>query len=183
MKGFFTIAALLLSGSAFAGGGFSQGDTVEVLRYRGSVYAVCMGVGGMNRHVNCSANGYSNNAEDQFVFDQKVVADKVEFVAHHEDGSTRKKNADFDSGTGRSEYVNLAVSGFLRKPLLDYGNNQISYTLKNGKDRVAAGVFEMKKRMGPTINCYPRTIYFHMPSDCQNDGIVCNEYFRQAYCD
>lgn len=181
MKLMTLLLSLIFPNLSFASGGFSNGHRVGSTFYRGQANVVCTGGFG-GQVIYCNGVDFTPSSHDRFIFSKKTTAKKVELSARHEDGSSVKKSVKFDANKNESGWVNLTTLTLFQKPLLEYGFNRVSYELKNGDKSLGKGAFNVEFISLGTKTCAPSTVFVHNYNDCQNEALICDQYFNQASC-
>ena len=189
MKKYALLGLLITAFSAHADTGLKNGNNVSSVYIQGEIAVQCQVNPGTttpgNAMFRCEDDILLPSEYDYFVGPQRIQSDQVTLVATHDDGSTRTKTVGYDSAKGQStEQINLWISTLLQRPLLNPGNNTIDYTITY-KDKITGrGQFKVTVKDGGTKTC-KRTGFFWSinPSDCQNGGSLCDQYFRDNnYC-
>lgn len=177
----------ILLGAYAHSAGFTIGNELTVTHLRGEVAVTCIGPRGERDYNRFQCDGEVVSPRTHSTFQMTpngVVADKVELVAHHEDGSTRAKEEGFDYVKGASkESFNLWIYDIFRRPLLQWGRNTIQYNLKRRGHIVHSGDFEAYVVAGETRVCPRADTTSYEMRDCQMASRVCNDYFAHFnYC-
>lgn len=172
----------LLSSVSYAEVGFSNGNDVSIVYLSGSVTYLCPNYAGHpNNQAHYSCSGYLANpgTHDYFVTDKVLDANKVTLTATHADGSTRTKDAAFDANkSASSTRFNLITSTLFQRPLLNMGENKISYTITNGNQVTESGSFISHVTNSGNRTCAPRTLMAHTNDYCKNITLACDNYFE-----
>lgn len=121
---------------------------------------------------------------DYFYGPKGIKADTVQLTAVHQDGSQRTKSESYKSDLGRSKgRFNLWITSLTQRPLLDYGQNQITYKLFAGDKVVEQGMFIVEVIVGPSLRCPDRHYYENGPVNCNTPSVLCDRYFYENnYC-
>ena len=178
-------ATLIFSSSlCFAEIGFKAGNTITWDNYQGTVTIRCNeGRGFSTNTYQCSGYVYSPGTHDYFVGPLGVKADEVELVSHRSDGKVITKDSDYDSKTFQSKSTfNLVISTLFQKPLLDDGENVITYRLFKSGMLMNQGEFIADLVHGKDYQCSPDFVFGNNEFDCNSQATACDLYFRQARC-
>lgn len=182
------ISALALVGAqtANAQAGFKNGNTFDYKSAVGDVSVHCPNTGGglpggpsgpTFANYRCYGYSFSPGDTDYFV-GPKVNADEVELVAIRADGSRRSKKSEYESAKGQSkDTFNLWIETLFQKPLLKMGRNDVTWTLKRSGRTVQTGSFIAEVFDRGNLRCPAASETSWDPSDCQNSGRVCSDYF------
>ena len=184
------IAIFLTSFSSFAQVGFKNGNSRTSLLSQGYITINCSGSGNVGSgpgigSFTCQEAILLQGEYDYFIGPSGVDADKVTLTAIHEDGSQRSKTSQYngEKGTSKDDF-NLWISTLFQRPLLDYGENTIAYTLTKDGKSILQGVFKVTVADGGKSVCTNRGFYYSSDNmDCQNGGTYCSHFFRENnYC-
>jgi hypothetical protein len=166
--------------------GFKIGNKFEYKSAVGDVSVHCPNTGGSlpggpsgPTFANYRCYGYSLTPGDADYFvGPKVNADEVELVAVRADGSKRSKTSEYESAKGQSkDTFNLWIETLFQKPLLKMGRNDVTWTLKRSGRAVQTGSFIAEVFDRGDLRCPAASETSWDPSDCQNSGRICNDYF------
>lgn len=166
--------------------GFKSGNKFEYKSAVGDVSVHCPNTGGSlpggpsgPTFANYRCYGYSLTPGDADYFvGPKVNADEVELVAVRADGSKRSKTSEYDSAKGQSkDTFNLWIETLFQKPLLKMGRNDVTWNLKRGGRTVQTGSFIAEVFDRGDLRCPAASETSWDPSDCQNSGRICSDYF------
>ena len=110
-------------------------------------------------------------------------ADEFELVSVHADGSTNKKSGRFDAVEGKSRsWVNLWIDTITQNPLLEVGENKITFSLTRKGVVKESGQFSSQVTWVGERRC-PARSYFGQDGDCSNAYRFCDKFFReQSLC-
>lgn len=180
------LSAILLSLSVSAQErpvGFKSGNFFESQRILGDLRVSCVHPAGFRetRFYNCSME-ILNPIEMTYFVGPVVDADEVRLTALHTDGSQKSKTNKYDGKQGVSKSrFNLWVKTLTQSPLLDLGENRISYELTKKDKLVAQGEFVAQvDRVQPA---YCRAASYSDSGQCADSYTYCSRYFRdQNYC-
>lgn len=182
----FGILLLCMVGKAEVG--FNAGNQRTAVLSRGEIHVYCPGdrFGGPSSRIHiCQREVMVEGEHDYFIGPRGIKADEVVLTARHQDGSSRTKKVAYDGTKGRSaKAVNLWILTLLQKPLLDAGENRVSYTLMKSGQTVTTGQFVASVRDGGRKICSRRGYYTgHNSNDCNNVESFCSRYFYENnYC-
>lgn len=130
---------------------------------------------------NCHHQYLEPNTWVKFYNRTGVIADKVKITSFHEDGSERKKESKFDFEKGESkDKFNLWVLTLLQRPLLEYGNNLIEFSMLYENKSVQRGNFEVIVDYGKALVCPSKSYYSNNSDDCRYSNRLCNRYFSES---
>ncbi|MCB0363973.1 MAG: hypothetical protein H6624_13145 [Bdellovibrionaceae bacterium] len=178
--------AVFVSPLAFAGAGFSGGDTFESIDLVADITISCQeGVQRDFRSITCVENILNPGEYTYFVGPDGVTGDQVEVRATWEDGSIHEKSGSYNNQKGRTDKpFNLWISTLLQRPLLDMGKNDITWVMKGDGELVAAGNFSVQVNDGGQRAC-PRGYYTSSRlNDCRFPSDTCWRHFRAYnYCE
>lgn len=121
---------------------------------------------------------------DYFYGPKGIKADTIQLTAVHQDGSRRTKSESYKSDLGRSKgRFNLWIVSLTQRPLLEFGQNQITYKLLSGDQVADQGTFVVEVIAGPSLRC-PNSHYFeNIPGNCNTPSVLCDRYFYENnYC-
>jgi hypothetical protein len=167
--------------------GFQNGSEITVSNVSGWARIECRDYYGRPfwRDLNCSGQVMNPDVYDYFIYqDAPKDADRVELTCTRENGETANQSTGFDAAKGISKSsFNLLISTVFQRPLLDFGKNSISYSLKKGKDEITQGSFEVNVTYLGENRCNPDTMWDNGNFYCNNPNIACHDYFqRQNWC-
>ncbi|MDZ4083710.1 MAG: hypothetical protein U1E10_12285 [Bdellovibrionales bacterium] len=166
--------------------GFKNGNKFEYKSAVGDVSVHCPNTGGSlpggpsgPTFANYRCYGYSLTPGDADYFvGPKVNADEVELIAVRADGSKRSKTGEYESAKGQSkDTFNLWIETLFQKPLLKMGRNDVTWNLKRGGRTVQTGSFIAEVFDRGDLRCPAASETSWDPSDCQNSGRICSDYF------
>ncbi len=104
---------------------------------------------------------------------------RVELTNQKQNGKTVRKKSQWDASNNRSEKkINLWVETLLQNPLLEMGDNQISYELWVDQTSVETGVVNVKVNDGGLRQCQD---YSETTSDqnlCDSPSQACRRFFQ-----
>lgn len=121
-----------------------------------------------------------------FDAEKGLGADEVLITSQRADGKTVEKQSAYNSETGRSEKrINLWIATLLQNPILDVGNNVVSYQLLSGGEVKASGQFDVKVEVAPEKQCPNGREQSFALRDCTfPNNNLCDRYFRRYnYCE
>lgn len=167
--------------------GFQHGEKFVATELRGEMSLTCLGTNEVRQaHYYCTMETLDPAGRSRFIFKDPngIVADKVVLTALHEDGSRRSKKSKFYSKTGKSKKdFNLWTRTLLQRPLLDYGNNAITYDLSYKGKTVVTNVFHVTVEKGVSRRCAYRHFVSTDLHDCTGSIYYCDRYFAESdYC-
>lgn len=117
--------------------------------------------------------GYFNHETDK-------SADRVELSTVNKEGKTIKKRSDWNQAKGRSKKrINLWVWTVFQRPLLEIGDNQVSYALTRRGQVMESGEFNVTVHDGGLRSCQSRSTTTTDKTLCENRSFACEDYFRQ----
>lgn len=180
------IMALLLSSASTFAAGLSGGDQYSTVNIYGRLHVQCTGPqGSSSAYADCRGQ-ILNPGEYSYFVGPKTEADSVTLVASHEDGSVSKpKSSAYDGDKGRSKKsFNLWISSVLQRPLLDFGKNNVKYTLSQNGRVTEQGSFQVNVVDGGRAVCQRTGFYYsNTASDCNFPTNLCSRYFSEHnYC-
>lgn len=157
---------------------FSQGDHFQAFSKRGNVTVYCPN---QYAYFRCFDNYLSPANRDYFVYENAPMADRVELKAYQYDGRTQTKTERFQEGRTESS-VNLWINTLFQRPLLNYGNNRISYKMTHQGEVTEEGEFDVYVERMPLLTCTHRTYWSPSAWDCspQAANNVCMRYFLES---
>lgn len=166
--------------------GFSKGSVFSAIPIQGQVRVICNGFNGTGtaQYV-CRDVVLAPQAYDVFVGPKDARSKKVDLSCTREDGSVRARGSNYDGAKGRSaDSFNLWISTIFQKPLLAYGKNKVSYSLKDDKGTVTAtGSFDVTVNKVALRECPLATYNSTDLNDCASQYSVCQRYFEEYhYC-
>lgn len=168
---------LLWSSFSFAQG-FQSGSEFNHYTLHGRVHLTCMGNVGDRTTVYCDGYNLEPGTRDYFVHPEDINADKVKLTVIRPDGKERKQTKKYYSDKGRSKSFNLWIDTLFQNPLLHLGENTVSYKMKNGRDTVDEGSFEVYVNDLGSRQCNTRFMTSPRDEDCRFGGSsICSEYF------
>ncbi|MCM2322360.1 MAG: hypothetical protein NDJ90_03765 [Oligoflexia bacterium] len=186
MKAFLAVTAFLFSTCAAATiTGFSEGNELKATPVQGDLRVHCSENGKVDFATYVCNEVILDPAEySYFVTDAGGSADTVILTSTWENGKTVTKKKAFDAVAGQSkDPFNLWVATLLQRPLLNYGQNQIHYTLKSDGSVEREGDFVATVQEGALRQCPPDTIFSNQLNDCRISANVCQQYLsRHRYC-
>jgi hypothetical protein len=166
--------------------GFEIGSVITTNELDGTVMVSCNDprLGTQSGYFDCRAENFSPDLQSRFQTATPVDADRVMLVAKHSNGKSVKKSSGFDGAKGLStSSFNLLISTLLQTPLLDDGNNQVSYLLTKSGNTVASGTFAEAVKSGPAMTCENMTVFSNDMNDCTNPTYACDLYWnREPNC-
>lgn len=135
------------------------------------------------RLVNCRANILMPAEFSKANYNGGVEADEISLSVTQGSGKRVTKSARLKNGVSTKNF-NLWVRTLFQRPLLDFGTNQVEYSVTNDDHLVAAGTFDVYVDSLPDRQCRHRTYSSPFPSDCNNTLSICDRYFRdENYCE
>lgn len=170
--------------SAIAATGFVGGNDFNFKGATGYLSVTCFSSGGSpsgpsSASFRCDGFSFTPAEEAQFS-GPRVNADSVELKAVHADGSTRTKTGTYDGKKGLSDDVfNLWIDTLFQRPLLKFGKNTVTYTLKRKGSKVASGQFIATVNDLGDMTCPSDSTTSWDANDCVNSSRVCDEYYRR----
>jgi hypothetical protein len=188
---FVLIAALLSSSfisSISLAAGFTGGNQSVSTNIYGELTVICHNYrGGTDIHrESCYSNTLQPYEFDRFIPEQedsKLDFDKVEISRIKKSGKMTKQSRSYSKEKQQTEHFNLWIATLFQRPLLDIGDNSLTYKLlKNGKT-VKEGDFGVAVLEGKPRQCFHETIQLN-GNGCPSGGQdLCENYFRrQNYC-
>lgn len=174
----------LLTSSLVHATGFLSGNEFVSSSLYGNVRLICTGVNGGVSHQTCRANILDPGEFDYFRFDGEADATSVT-LSNTVGGRNRSSTKKFDAKIGQSsKRFNLWVSSLTQRPLLDIGENKLSYSLTKNKKVVTSGEFEVRVTRGEDRDCRAKTMFSNNPRDCEFPTTsICDQYFyEENYC-
>lgn len=181
------VLTLLWSGHLWAIG-FSSGDHFVSTYVYGDLNLTCMENGFYERaRVQCQDNILSPAEFDYFVYDGSLEASLIREVELSSvvGGRRYKQTQRYDSEKNRSsKRFNLWFWTLTQKPLLQIGDNKISYVIKDSNGQKHEGEFDVKVEAAPERQCAPRHMTSRWLQDCRGGAArMCDRYFSdQNYC-
>lgn len=164
------------------GAGFSKGSSFSSIPVQGQVQVFCNSITGTGSAIyTCRDVLLNPQAYDIFVGPQDTRAKKLDLSCAREDGSVRVRASAYDGISGKStDSFNLWISTLFQKPLLYYGKNKLSYTIKSEKNEIIEqGNFEVMVTKGAMKECPTATYYSSDMNDCNSQYSVCQRYFEE----
>lgn len=114
-----------------------------------------------------------------FTHDTDEMVDRVHLSTVNKDGKTINKRSDWNAEEGRSQKrINLWVKTLFQRPLLEIGDNQVSYRLTSSGEIVDAGEFQVMVHDGGVRTCRDRSTTTGDMNLCESYSRACDEYFR-----
>jgi hypothetical protein len=181
MKSFIAkaVLALTFAGSQVLAAGLAGGDTYKANYITGDISVRCSSAGQTDyASYRCRGSYLSPESWSKFVDDSGVNADKVKLTFRDHRNKKRTKSSSFKNGQSKKSF-NLWVRTLTQRPLLNSGDNEISYSLTKGGNEVASGTFNVQVEDQPTRYCQYRSYYSNNMDDCRFPSNVCNQYFRE----
>lgn len=177
-----SLLGFFVSINALAEVGFSSGNTLSANSVAGDLTLTCTNDAGTSRTVSfqCRDSILIPVEYDSFVGPAGAQADSVELMVLHEDGSSRVKSLPYEAsrGTSRTKF-NLWVNTLLQTPILSYGENHVTYTLRLRGALVSQGQFVASVKTGGLNQC-PATEYrSNTDSDCDQPYTYCQRFFQE----
>jgi len=172
------VTAILSSGLALAAG-FSQGDLFVSTNLQGNVTVFCQ-TDDFPRSVSyqCETDILDPAEFDYFKLDESFDISQVTLRSRANKRNvkqTRKYNTEKNRSAKR---FNLWIRTLTQKPLLQLGENTISYEATKNKKLVKAGEFNVTVEEGQPRRCRSRIIHSANPNYCRGGRTAaCNEYF------
>lgn len=181
-----TAAVLVFSGFADAAS-FQGHSTFTAQPIRGYLNITCNEGGRIDsRQVICEDIYLAPFEYGYFDAEKGLGADEVLITSQRADGKTIEKKSAYNSEIGRSEKrINLWISTLLQTPILDIGNNVVSYRLMSGGEVKASGQFDVTVDVAPQKQCPNGYEQSFTLNDCMfPNNNLCDRYFRRYnYCD
>ncbi len=184
-----TLAALTLSSTAICAAEveFQAGSQYESVNLSGTVGLWCQndrkeGVPERSyKLVNCRGNILIPGEFSKVRYNGGLAADEIALSVTQGSGKRVNKSSRLKNGVS-TKNINLWVRTLFQRPLLDFGTNQVEYSVTNNDNLVAAGTFEVYVDSLPDRSCRHRT--YNVPTDCNNSYSICERYFRdENYCE
>ncbi|MDG0815964.1 hypothetical protein [Bdellovibrio svalbardensis] len=184
MKTSIVFSILIASLMAHADIGFKRGNDRTAVLSQGDITVQCSGDAHNppnTTYSRCQLEILSQGDYDYFIGPQRVQGDEVTLTATHSDGSSRSKTVGYDSSTGQStKALNLWVYTLLQKPLLNAGDNKITYAISYKGKITARGEFLATVKDGGKKICRRHGYYSSMnPSECRFPQNFCSQFFQQ----
>ncbi len=165
---------------------FSKGSVFSAIPIQGQVRVICNGFNGSGTaQYFCRDVVLAPQAYDVFVGPKDARSKKVDLSCTREDGSVRGRSSNYDGAKGRSsDSFNRWISTIFQKPLLAYGKNTVTYTLKDDKGAVTtSGSFAVTVNKVVLRECPLATYNSTDINDCNSQYSVCQRYFEEYhYC-
>lgn len=186
-----SLAAVLgvfsLSSSMANAAGLSGGPQFSTQNIEGRLSVQCLSTTPGPSYGAATCRGQVlNPGEYSFFVGPVIDADKVTLVATHADGSKSKaKTENYDGAKGKSKKsFNLWISTVFQRPLLEYGANEVRYTLTKNGSSVEEGTFTVNVVDGGRAVCQRTGFYTSSDSsDCSSPQNFCSRYFSENnYC-
>lgn len=179
-------ASFLSINSAFAEVEFEAGNQFEAVRLSGNIGVWCddnRAAGKRQlRTIYCRADMLMPGEFSRVLYTGSEEADEVKVSVTKGNGKRTTKTSDLKNGVS-TKNINLWISTLFQRPLLDYGRNQVEYSLTNNGQLVGAGSFEVNVDSLPDRQCRYRTYTAPFPGNC-NNMTLCNRYFAdENYCE
>lgn len=179
---FFTLS----TGASATEVSFKAGSSFEAVKVSGSIGVWCPSdrIQGASdfRTIYCSANLLLPGEFSKVVYSGDEAADEVKVSVTHGSGKRVTKSSKLKDGVS-TKNINLWVRTLFQRPLLDYGHNQVEYSLTQRGSLVSAGTFDVDVDSLPDRRCRYRTYNAPSPSACNNFSL-CNRYFAdENYCE
>jgi hypothetical protein len=168
--------------------GFDKGNEFVATRLSGQLTVNCAGnanEGPQYGYFRCEDEILDPLEFGKFMGPQVANADTVKLLAKWEDGTQAEQSQNYDASRGISDGFNLWFKTLLQHPLLNYGKNQIQYTLYQNSNAVLSGEFLATVAIGTPRQCTRTGYFFSQDSnDCTFGSVrFCAEYFYQEnYC-
>lgn len=165
--------------------GLSAGDVFSATPLAGDLTVRCNDGGQQNTaYYACYEEILEPVDTSYFLGPEGESASRAELTANYENGETRTMDLRYNAATGRSEAVNLWLSSLFQRPLLSYGANRISFSMRNEADaELSRGEFLAQVNIGARRRCRARTYWSSSMSDCRSPGFACSRFFRdENYC-
>lgn len=159
-----------------------KAETFQANFVEGDISVTCFSPEGTRTARFRCTESYLNPSDfSRVITESNVDADKV--VLTYKDGKkTRTKSSKFSGNRSKSEF-NLWIWTLTQRPLLDLGENEISYELTKKNSVVESGSFTVNVEATPTRYCRHRSYTSTNANDCTNGSNVCGQYFReQNFC-
>jgi hypothetical protein len=146
---------------------------------RGAVDVTCFDGGQVKRSYHqCSGYLLQPRAYAHFYHNTEVQADRVALTVQHQNKETVQKRSTWDNANKRStDAFNLWVWTVFQRPLLELGENVISFDLTQAGRSVARGDFKVSVKDGGVRECRYRRITTGNEQLCENAMSACTEYF------
>lgn len=112
-----------------------------------------------------------------------LTSDKTDSVSLFNVTTGRKKTVKVNSSTNTtSKAINLWVESLTQRALVNYGVNEIQYTLNYKGQEVASGVYNVDVVKSEQRRC-PNGFLYYSNSFCPSAYTACSDYFyRYRYC-
>lgn len=186
MKLILILLSVLVGQFSIANVGFAGGNQRKVIPIEGRLSVTCFRPGASPEHVyyNCYEEIMSPTSYDYFLGPQGLSADSLELTSVWPDGSSRSKTTGYDSQKFRSATtVNLWILTLLQRPLLQVGENKVSYTLKQSGTTVGQGQIQVNVEALPLRTCPDGQLTAHDDFYCRSEYSACSDYFQSFnYC-
>jgi hypothetical protein len=160
--------------------GFKSGNSFSTQPFRGEFYLHCDVQDPtipVVQHVFCEDNFLSPAMTDYFVGPENVAADKVVLEARNGRYIIRK-NSKYNTATEQStSRFNLWILSLTQKPLLNEGQNIISYQMSKAGRAIVQGEFEVLVTSKSLLTCPVIDFFQRDPILCKNTTLLCNDYF------
>lgn len=179
---FSTIALFTMSGFSQQ---FKSGNHFFSIPIYGQVSISCQNMStgeAKYAHYSCSDLRLDPVESDYFIGPAGIKADQVNLLAVQASGKKVEKKANYENGKS-SKRFNLWIQTLLQRPLLDEGQNIVTYKLTSNGQTTAEGTFEAFIERGQSKNCPNGHISSSTLSDCDSPYTACQIYFdRYNYC-
>lgn len=184
MKIFFFTLPFLFLGWSIQAQTFSSGNEFTAVPIFGEVSVQCRDF--VNNRTNFAVYQCEdlrlNPVEYDFFVGANVDADKVSLSCTQPKGKVVNKSSSYKNGKSTDRF-NLWIISLLQKPLLDIGENQITYKLTKKGKLVTEGQLTVPVTVGKRQTCPRGFISSNDPNDCTTSFNVCRQYFSQYnYC-
>ncbi|PIS11040.1 MAG: hypothetical protein COT73_06100 [Bdellovibrio sp. CG10_big_fil_rev_8_21_14_0_10_47_8] len=185
MKSIIFISLLALVSSANAGkAGFTVGDDFQAVELSGQIGCTDGSADHPVVHqIQCRMTTLDPSVIAQFSSSSDIAAKVVYLTAHHEDGTTIKRAAQYSANSGRSNPFWLWSTTSEYPPLLKMGVNSIRYELLSDGGLLQEGSFEVMVRSGSSRRCAPQSYQAGPIHKCYRPQQLCENYFSdQNFC-
>lgn len=176
--------SILSIGFSVQGADFEGVTEFESYNIRGRYTVTCVS-GTVRRTTHfCRAHGMHPFHWARFTHQPKEKVTKVVLKATGKDGKTVKKSSQWDTELSQSfREMNLYVNGFFQTALLQEGDNNVEWELKNGNQVVESGNFNAHITRGNHLQCAPMKETGFDSSYCKDGMKACTRYFeKQTDC-
>ena len=178
---FKAILATLLICTASQAAGLKAGNNFESTRLLGDIRVRC-GHGSESKVVNlrCDEDILAPTYYSKFV--TQADADKVKLTYIDSRGKKRSKSSRIKDGQSKRSF-NLWIWTLTQRPLLDIGENIISYKLTKKGKNVDSGDFTVNVDEMPARDCGYGNYYYSSVNACDSYTNLCRTHFqRNNYC-